>query len=375
MHVLRRTLFRTTTALGLLAGVVAQGGAQSFTGPGGYSYQVEGLDAPSAADALGEAAYGESMRYIADAPARASIDFPNPLNLVDDFKAQALSAMEDCDYARYLTTAENLSNSWASVMGGVDNVDGGRDWAVPYMDPINAFITPAGTRAMDFMAQNEVRNAVYAFENLCNSVVSSRDTYNQLQEMRAQSEGILDMLTLMFRGFDTDEMGDERSHVSGNLVARLEALVPSIGETREDTVVRMMNDETELYLDETEARLEVLGSIQHDLRALEDDLYTYADTDEDGNWVCPEGFPTPSADHLWERHETVEGYSLRVCGPASPEQTNRVLAEIEVKKTEMRAMENDLAAKGLSQEAVHLYYENHMRRRDEDATIRAHRPF
>lgn len=358
-----------------------------------FSVSLNAQEAPRLAsgEQMSPLEYAEAVEYIqqsrvnhsetqAQAMGKISINFTDGLDQVfGRFKENALNAVESCDYANYLQVIQGLAGTWSTVNNFIDTEDdGGANRVIPFMDPINTFITPFATDALDVSSKIEVRNAILMFEDLCNLVVGARDMKRSADAMKRKGFGIKEAFLLLLG----EDLGLGETLGGPSLGEQFAGLYSVIANDRPttgtDTVYAVVAEVLGLSFESSGSKERAVADLGSELDKSVDALYTYAvpndDEDDPATWKCPDGYPDFD-EAAMERRTTSEGLNKFVCGPAPPEQSNRVTAEMKARQMQMEGLRLDNDAKALELQATSLMLETHERKQADAALVKSIRVF
>lgn len=281
-------------------------------------------------------------------------------------KERAMGVVRGCDYTEYIRLAEQVKSGW-EMYSDWNSEQQVRRWAVPFMDMVSMFLRGGGTMAAQKSAEIEGEGLIYQLEQLCNAVAIADDANRQYQIIKAGRFNIDGALDWLIDWADQDDgrsptPGGDRAHALETWAETYENAVPAVG-GKQDSLWRAVNGTLRETLAASEDMHLALEAVFEDINEIREEMILTAEMDGEGEFVCPEGYPDPNRSDV-EYHD-----GIPVCGPVGPERSTQLLAQIELVKTQLRALQMAADARGLEVDAVRLMADNYQRRMNHSTTV------
>lgn len=276
----------------------------------------------------------------------------------DFLRERAMGVVKGCNYTEYLELANKVKSGWAAYENW-NSWNQAREWAVPFMDMVSMLVRSGSVVAAKKSAETEAEGLVYQLEQVCNAVAQADEINRQYQILAAGSLHIdraLKWLTDATDDLFETAPGSARDRVLEQWATLYDEAIPSLG-TMQDSLWLLVSSTLHSTLQATGDLHAALDKVQKDINETRDALILTADTDSrTGRFTCPEGYPDPN-------RAGVEYHNGRpVCGPVGPERSQQLLAQIELLKTQLKAIQLAADARGLEVDAVRLMADNYQRR-------------
>jgi hypothetical protein len=312
--------------------------------------------------------YALVATLILSAPAAAQ-----STGFLEDLKREALGFARGCDYVEYLNAAYSLAENWDVVKDLTNWRPSSGVRGIPVTDYISAIFQRGAEVAAKNSAESQAKSLMFQLEQTC-QLVEQADEVNRMRQLfTARNFNIgkaLDWLKETLADVDLERTpGTTEDSLGRDYASIYEPLLP-YGKLEQDSIFRGMQSVLYSTVEAADDMLRSLTFIQRDLNRLREELLLKAEParDDDGNiryrggaiiWECPEGYPDPS-DPSSGLGTDPDG--VPICGPASPERSQQILAATEVLKTQLMAIQQAAEARQLEMAAVRLMSDNHHRK-------------
>lgn len=289
---------------------------------------------------------------------------------LDQLKAEALGFARSCDYLKYLEAAQTIAGEWPLVKSLFDWKPSGKV-GVPVTDPLAFIASLAGSHAAEESVEKQGQSLIYQLEQVCQLALQADETNRIYQIVHAGRIDIGNALNWLRDQISIEvnisEIADTSSNFGVDYARAYERIIPpEIFST--DTVFAAVMDVIYSTLRASEEMIRALHRIENELKILKDQLRMRAEAERRGGkivWTCPEGYPGSSgftASQAASLGLEFDETGIPICGPASPERAQQILAATEILKAQIATIQQAAQARMLEIEAARLMVDNHHRR-------------
>jgi hypothetical protein len=300
------------------------------------------------------------------------VSLPGFDDVMGTLRAAALGAVKGCDYAKYMTLANDLYKNGLTAFESYDRLANNpkQRWAIPFMDPIADFLRAGEVTAAKQSAKAEAQGLAYTLEQVCHAVVQADDVNRMHNIIKSGRLNIGNAIRFVMdkTAFGVD-YGAGGLRVTADYRALYSSLVPPTRTTADSLFVALDNVMHET-LEASNAMAASLDQIEKDLEIARRSLLEYAYQEQSGTtaqWACPEPYknfrPDQPTTWQWEQ-DPADNRRKPVCGPVQPERATQILASLEVRKVQLRAIQMSADTRALEVEAAKLMANNHTRKQD-----------